>query len=91
MRVLLTFAFFALFPLLASATTITSGTIVLPYGPVARSFDFSGPGFSVSGTFGGGVALAGPLVALVIHAHRRFQQWSAGSSLAVIYSPGAPL
>jgi len=54
MKLLLTFVFFALCPLLASATTITSGTITLPYDFGSRTFDFSGAGFSVSGAFGGG-------------------------------------
>jgi hypothetical protein len=54
MKLVLMCFLFALCPLLASATVITSGTITLGPPLSTDSFDFSGPGFSVSGDFFGG-------------------------------------
>lgn len=51
MKLVLTALLFAVFPFLASATTITSGTITVTKLMGPGYFDFGGPGFSVSGEF----------------------------------------
>ena len=52
MKLLLTSVLFALSPLLASGTAITSGTITVRL--TTGAFNFSGPDFSVSGVFADG-------------------------------------
>jgi len=52
MKLLLTSVLFALSPLLASGTAITSGTITVRL--TTGTFNFSGPDFSVSGVFADG-------------------------------------
>lgn len=49
MKLLLTSVLFAFFPLLASATVITGGAITIKPFFSNNTFNFSGPGFSVSG------------------------------------------
>ncbi|HST78945.1 MAG TPA: PEP-CTERM sorting domain-containing protein [Verrucomicrobiae bacterium] len=51
MKLLLTSVLFALCPFLASAAAITSGTITITGLNPTGAFNFSGPGFSVSGGF----------------------------------------
>jgi hypothetical protein len=54
MKLLSTFVLFVLCPFLASATAITNGTITIGGPHHQEIFDFSGPGFSVSGEFSTG-------------------------------------